>query len=70
MTKKTSLNPVPLADEIKNIATKVEIAQDEQFLQRPQLFSLYSITKLSFIEILNIFAEMSSAADLIYEEKV
>ena len=52
--------------------TKEEIAQNEQFLLLPQYFQLYSIFKLSFIEIFHNIAKMiskSSAADLLYVEK-
>ena len=39
----------------ENIVTREEIAQDEQFLLLPQYFQLYSILKLSFIEIVQYF---------------
>ena len=49
--------------------TKGEIAHDEQFLLWQQCFQLYLTTKLSFMEIFQVFVtmfSMSSAAELLY----
>ena len=56
----------------KNIVTKEEIAQDEQFLLLPQCFQLYLIVKLSFVEIVQVCVNKfwkSPAAELLYEGK-
>ena len=44
----------------KNIVTKGEIAQKEQFLLLPQCFNLFSVIKPSFIECYCVCAEMVS----------
>ena len=54
--------------------TKVEIAQNKQFLHLPQCFQLrlFNNYKLLFMEIYYFFARMfwkSSAADLLYVGK-
>ena len=56
----------------ENIWAKGEIAHNEQFLNLPQCFKLYSMIKLSFIEIYHIFNKKLSnlsAVDLSYVEK-
>ena len=50
----------------ENMATKEEIAQNEQFLLLKPVFQLYSM--VLFIEVFHIFAQ-SSAADLLYVGK-
>ena len=57
----------------ENIVAKGENAHNEQFHILLQCFQLYSIIPLLFIDFLSIFDNMfskSSAAELLYVEKV
>ena len=48
----------------ENMATKEEIAQDEQFLLLSPYYQLYSIIILSFKGSFHILVKMFSAADI------